>query len=112
MADTGEVAFDVFAPDGKFVETLRNGQFRKKKRELEGKGFKIKSVRITHQWQSNYGNHNSDGDHSGYDNGDGFELNSFDTLKDIGLEDTETEDDVVDNESTNEKGNEENINTY
>ena len=108
MADTGEVVFDIYSPEGEFVETLRNGQFRKKKRELEGKGFKIRSTRITRPYEINYGNHNDNGDHSEDHDSDGFELNSLDTLENIDFEDIKVE--VADDENANKECNKEYLN--
>jgi len=59
MADTGEVVFEIYSPDGEFIETLKNGQFRKKKKELEKQGFKIRSNRITRLYETNFENHNN-----------------------------------------------------
>ena len=60
MADTGEVAYDIYSPDGEFVETLRNGQFRKNRKALIQQGYKINSVKLTLEYEDNYINHNQE----------------------------------------------------
>ena len=46
MADTGEVAYQIYTRDGEYMETLYNGEFRKVKKEYEKDGCRFRSVRV------------------------------------------------------------------
>lgn len=46
QADNGEIEYWVFDTSGSHIETLKNGEYRKKKKKLETKGYKVRSVRI------------------------------------------------------------------
>ena len=46
MADTGEVVYQVYSPSGEYVDTLRNGELRKRKKSLEAQGFAFRSVNL------------------------------------------------------------------
>ncbi len=46
MADTGDVAYQIYTQDGEYLKTLYNGEFRKMKKKYEKDGCSFKSVRV------------------------------------------------------------------
>ncbi len=47
MADTKEIAFEIYDETGNYVKTLFNGDFRRQKKELIKNGYTYRSIYLT-----------------------------------------------------------------
>jgi len=55
MADTGEVAWEVYDSSGNYKNTVFNGEYRRIKKNKEDKGYTFVSKRMTVSTNGNYG---------------------------------------------------------
>ncbi len=46
MADTGEIAYEIYSPSGDYIKTMHNNEFRKTKKKLAEEGYSFRSVRL------------------------------------------------------------------
>jgi len=47
MADTGEVAYEMYSPKGKYIRTVYNGEYRKSKKHLASRGYTFRAIKIS-----------------------------------------------------------------